>query len=96
MSQVLDHEFQSCITEAICHSARMAGESMQQAAAGYGTPSAIYRPRLSVDGDQWCALYGDDLQSGVAGFGKSPADAMWDFDLNWHAKLPNASKGETQ
>lgn len=28
------------------------------------------------------------LQDGVAGFGDSPADAVWDFDRNWGAKLP--------
>ena len=47
-------------------------------------PSTIYKPKLSVDGDQWCALYGEDLQCGVAGFGDTPALAMADFDLNWN------------
>ena len=28
------------------------------------------------DGDQWCALYGENLQEGVAGFGRTPAEAM--------------------
>ena len=50
-------------------------------------PSAIYKPRVTVDGDMWCALYGDNLQDGVAGFGKSPAEAMADFDKNWNDKL---------
>lgn len=50
-------------------------------------PSVLYRPRLSVDGDQWCALYGDDLQSGVAGFGDSPDAAMRDFDTEWDTSL---------
>ena len=31
----------------------------------------------------WCALYGDNLQDGVAGFGRSPEEAMADFDKNW-------------
>ena len=51
-------------------------------------PSAIYRPRVSIDGDKWCALYGDNLQDGVAGFGDSPAEAMADFDDRWRATLP--------
>lgn len=46
-------------------------------------PSAIYRPAVSIDGNQWCALYGEDLQSGVAGFGSTPAEAMVDFDHQW-------------
>lgn len=43
-------------------------------------PSAVYRPTLMADGDKWCALLGDDLQSGVAGFGDTPAEAMTAFD----------------
>lgn len=31
---------------------------------------------ISVDGDQWCALLGTDLQSGYAGFGSTPSDAL--------------------
>lgn len=44
----------------------------------------MLRPRLFVDGDQWCALYGENLQDGVAGFGDTPDKAMRNFDLNWH------------
>lgn len=51
-------------------------------------PSVIYKPDLYPDGDQWCALYGADLATGVAGFGKSPNDAMYNFDKAWHEKLP--------
>jgi hypothetical protein len=61
----------------------------QIAAVGFehSRPSAVFRPALSIDGDQWCALYGDDLQNGVAGFGRSPVEAMTDFDNAWHRKL---------
>jgi hypothetical protein len=45
------------------------------------------RPRLSIDGNQWCALFGDNLQDGVAGFGKSPELAYADFDRAWSEKL---------
>lgn len=31
------------------------------------------------DGDQWCALYGVDLQAGIAGFGNTPFLAMADL-----------------
>jgi hypothetical protein len=50
-------------------------------------PSVMYRPALSVDGNKWCALYGDNLQDGVAGFGDSPQEAMCDFNANWYSKL---------
>ncbi len=46
-------------------------------------PSAIYRPKLTIDGNMWCALYGDNLQDGVAGFGETPEKAMQDFNKNW-------------
>jgi hypothetical protein len=72
---------------AICHEAHMAGYEIQCAAAQYSRPSTIMRPKVFIDGKEWCALYGSDLQEGVAGFGKSPADAMIDFDKNWHQKL---------
>lgn len=31
------------------------------------------------DGNQWCALYGEDLQAGIAGFGNTPFLAMADL-----------------
>ena len=42
------------------------------------------KPTLSVDGNQWCFLYGDNLQEGVAGFGDTPNLAMMDFNYNWY------------
>ena len=54
-------------------------------------PSVLFRPKIFRDGNQWCALYGEDLQNGVAGFGDSPAEAMHDFDKSWNAKLPKDS-----
>ncbi len=53
-------------------------------------PSRVYRPKLFIDGDQWCALYGDDLQAGVAGFGNTPALAMEDFDKNWNSQVAHS------
>lgn len=50
-------------------------------------PSHIYRPRLFIDGNQWCALFGENLQDGVAGFGDSPLLAYRDFDKNWREPL---------
>lgn len=46
-------------------------------------PSVLYRPSIGMDGSKWCALYGEDLMNGVAGFGDTPAEAMADFDQNW-------------
>jgi hypothetical protein len=51
-------------------------------------PSIILKPSLSIDGNQWRALFGENLQDGVAGFGDSPELAYLDFDRSWYAKLP--------
>jgi len=55
-------------------------------------PSVLYRPGLSIDGNQWCALYGEDLQNGCAGFGDSPELAMLDFNRNWWKKLDKGAR----
>ena len=57
-------------------------------------PSTKYKPVLSIDGNQWCALYGDNMQDGVAGFGVSPEKAFVDFDRAWQRCLPAGSKVE--
>lgn len=61
--------------------------AVAEAFAGHATPSAIYRPALFIDGTKWCALYGENLQDGLAGFGDSPAQAMAAFDTAWNAKV---------
>ena len=91
---MLDEQWQQRIASSVSHWAEMAKAAIDSVAANYERPSAVFKPRLSIDGDQWCALYGDNLQDGVAGFGKSPADAMWDFDRNWSAALTNTPPKE--
>ncbi|QFY42948.1 hypothetical protein F6R98_10265 [Candidatus Methylospira mobilis] len=39
-----------------------------------------------IDGNSYCFLWGDDLQSGVCGFGDTPIAAMHDFDRAMYAK----------
>lgn len=48
---------------------------------------ALLRPRVFVDGNQWCVLYGDNLMNGVAGFGDSPMQAVYDFNKAWHQTI---------
>ena len=88
MSEILNLEYQSMAANGICHAANMASIAWQSAASEHTRPSAVFKPALSIDGDQWCALYGSNLQDGVAGFWKSPADAMHAFDAEWEKKLP--------
>ena len=51
------------------------------------TPSTMYRPTLFIDGNKWCALYGENVQDGVSGFGDSPELAMIDFNKNFTSKI---------
>jgi len=32
--------------------------------------------RVFIDGDHWCAVLGEDLQDGLAGFGNTPQEAL--------------------
>lgn len=43
-------------------------------------PSVLFKPTLMADGDMWIALLGEDLQSGLSGYGKTPCEAMTSFD----------------
>lgn len=76
----------SLAMNAICYAAsawQHAGELAQQAVLDHNTPFATLKPRMFPDGNQWCALYGDNLQEGVAGFGGTPEKAQIAFDLAW-------------
>ncbi|TAL43869.1 MAG: hypothetical protein EPN91_05805 [Salinibacterium sp.] len=58
-------------------------------------PSVLYKTTLGADGDMWCALLGENLQEGVAGFGKTPAEAMTAFDQAfWSEQTPKARMRE--
>ena len=46
-------------------------------------PFMLLKPRIYPDGNMWCALYGDNIQEGVAGFGETPEKASIDFDIQW-------------
>jgi len=55
----------------------------QSIAADMAAPHVLMRPAVFKDGDAWCALYGEDLQMGVAGFGDNPSEACVAFDREW-------------
>ncbi len=48
---------------------------------------ALLKPKIFRDGNKWCALYGEDTQSGVAGFGKTPFEAARDWNKQWHEEI---------
>ena len=49
-------------------------------------PFNLLKPTLTADGSQWCALYGENLQVGVAGFGDTPEQAALEFDIAWKSE----------
>ena len=67
----------------ISHFVARLQEQMYCVADHMQRPSVLFRPLLSADGTKWCALYGENLQEGVAGFGDTPDEAMRDFDQAW-------------
>ena len=60
------------------------------------SPAAIYKPELFVDGDKWCALYGENLQDGVAGFGDTPEEAMKAFNKEWKEGLAKSTSSKKE
>jgi hypothetical protein len=49
-------------------------------------PCNIKKPRVFKDGDQWCALLGENLMEGVCGFGDTPELACVAFDKEWRGE----------
>lgn len=93
ISSTLEHALREAFGNAD-HIIRCAAQEFSCAGAEMQRPSVLFRPGLSMDGDQWCALYGDNLQDGVAGFGDTPEAAMRAFDRAWlNDKTPLAARG---
>ena len=67
----------------ISHLTSMVAQDFSIAAAEQQRPFVLLKPRMFPDGNQWCALYGENLQDGVAGFGDTPAKAASDFNVQW-------------
>jgi len=85
------YENQTVLLNGILHSVAMGKEEIVQ---HYTTPHVTMRPSLSLDGNQWCALYGASIQDGVAGFGGTPHEAMVAFDAAWFSERGLSKGGE--
>jgi len=55
---------------------------------------ALLKPSLQRDGDQWCVLYGENLQVGIAGFGNSPSLAIQNWNMEWYKEIENKEAPE--
>lgn len=50
------------------------------------------KPVLSIDGDMYCLLHGENPQEGIAGFGHTPLEAVQNFVGNF---LDSLEGGDT-
>lgn len=76
----MNDEWSQIAANGVIHAAQMAFQEHAYAGSMAARPSVLYRPSLSADGGMWCALLGENLQEGVAGFGETPEKAMAAFD----------------
>lgn len=53
----------------------------------------LLKPRIFIDGNAWCVLYGEGLQDGIAGFGKTPRLAVYAFNRAWDTAVQPTSHG---
>lgn len=51
---------------------------------------------IKQDGDQFCILWGENLQTGVAGFGKTPVEAMYAFDTAMYQAAGGGGSGNVE
>jgi hypothetical protein len=70
----------------ISHNAYMVQQIVAEAAGQLTRPFIMLKPAIYPDGSQWCALYGENLQEGVAGFGDTPEAASRAFDKEWYGR----------
>ena len=68
----------------IGHYFMLAGDALSHAFDDFQRPSVLYRPDAGLDGNKYFVLYGPNLMEGCSGFGDTLAEAMIDFDKNWH------------
>ena len=54
----MNDTYQQLAASAIITAATTAGEEVRTTVSEYARPSVVWKPRLYVDGNQWCALLG--------------------------------------
>ena len=55
----------------------------------------MLKPKVYQDGNQWCVLYGEDLQSGIAGFGDTIRLAIYDFNKQFDKPIKKDARHNT-
>ena len=52
----------------------------------------ILKPKIYLDGNQWCVLHGENIMIGIAGFGDTPYLAILDFNKQFGKKIATDGK----
>ena len=73
--------------ERLNHELNQAHEACAALREGKLRPFRMMKTSIMLDGNQWCVLYGANLQDGVAGFGNSPDMASRAFDAAWYQEI---------
>ncbi len=50
---------------------------------------AQLKPKLYQDGNKWCVLHGENIQTGIAAFGDTPQEAVMAWNMEWYKSLSN-------
>ncbi len=83
MSDILSEDIQRQIASDAMHQNFLTGEHARMILSEQNDPYLLMKARLSKDGDQFCFLYGENIQEGIAGFGETPAKAALAFNREW-------------
>jgi hypothetical protein len=83
----MNEEHSQIASQAFCYAVDQIRNQVEILICKIDRPSVIYRPKLSLDGNYWIALYGDNIQEGVVGLGESPDEAMFHFDKEWEKRI---------
>jgi hypothetical protein len=75
----------------ISHMRAILQEQFCATAMEMARPAVLFKPTLLRDGDKWCALLGENLQEGIAGFGDTVAEAMTNFDQAFYKERTPAA-----
>ena len=54
-------------------------------------PSVLYKPKIYPDGNIWCCILGD-IPECIVGLGKTPYEAVCEFDKNFYNELLETKK----
>lgn len=76
----MNEQAQAAIDGAAFQVGQAAQVLSQEIASYHATWHSVLKPSLTKDGNMWCALHGENLQVGVAGFGETPALALLAFE----------------